>query len=286
MYFYGWIQHKSKNFPQPWKNKIMNKTIIRDEIKWLLEAINEQYAAIQGHGEKIPQIEFDILMENVRKFYQDMHLLQRMNEQVILPESKGKVNSGEEPLPVSTPEQSDNYRDPEPQPVTPPPGRVTVTFSDPEPEEPAEAEVSETDDMPFQPSPVQFKPAGPPPGRAESAPTSRKSVKLPEIDLFASEEPTFSIKLKNAREQSLGPKVSSDRIDNLKTAISINEKFMFINELFEGNLREYNETIETLNGFKTMDQAADFLDLLRKKNFWNTGSNAFKKLKDLVERRF
>ncbi|MCX6267495.1 MAG: hypothetical protein NTW16_09080 [Bacteroidetes bacterium] len=61
---------------------------------------------------------------------------------------------------------------------------------------------------------------------------------------------------------------------------------MFINELFDGNLREYNETIETLNGFKTLDQAADYLDLMRKKNFWNTGSNAFKKLKDLVERRF
>ena len=61
---------------------------------------------------------------------------------------------------------------------------------------------------------------------------------------------------------------------------------MFINELFEGNLREYNDTIETLNGFQTIDQAADYLDLMRKKNFWNTGSVAFKKLKELVERRF
>ena len=109
---------------------------------------------------------------------------------------------------------------------------------------------------------------------------------MQEIDLFASEEPAFSIKLKESREKSLGPKVPSERIENLKTAITINEKFMFINELFDGNLREYNETIETLNGFKTLDQAADFLDLMRKKNFWNTGSNAFKKLKELVERRF
>jgi len=133
---------------------------------------------------------------------------------------------------------------------------------------------------------VPFKPAGPATVRQEMPATSKKTSKVQEIDLFASEEPAFNIKLKDAREKSFGPKIPSDRIENLKTAISINEKFMFINELFDGNLREYNETVETLNGFKTLDQAADFLDLMRKKNFWNTGSNAFKKLKELVERRF
>ena len=100
------------------------------------------------------------------------------------------------------------------------------------------------------------------------------------------EEPAMNVKLKEAREKTFSPRIPSDRIENLKTAIIINDKFMFINELFEGNLREYNETIETLNGFKTLSQAADYLDLMRKKNFWNTGSIAFKKLKELVERRF
>lgn len=273
-------------YPATDENKIMNKDIIRDEIKWLLEAINEQYETIITHGDKIPQIEFDILMENVRKFYQDMHLLQRLNEPVIIPESKTtRVDSaGHTPAVAGDPVARSREQAPEP-PATPA-GKVMVKYSDPEPEVHAAPEPEEPEIPHFQPSPVQFKPAGPPPGRPEPMHSAKKAVKLPEIDLFASEEPTFSIKLKNAREQTFGPKVPSDRIDNLKTAISINEKFMFINELFEGNLREYNETIETLNGFKTMDQAADFLDLLRKKNFWNTGSNAFKKLQDLVERRF
>ena len=114
----------------------------------------------------------------------------------------------------------------------------------------------------------------------------KKPGKLQEIDLFAAEEPAFNIKLKDAREKTFSPRIPSERIQNLKTAISINEKFMFINELFDGNLREYNETIETLNGFTNLDQAADFLDLMRKKNFWDTGSNPFKKLKELLERRF
>ena len=49
---------------------------------------------------------------------------------------------------------------------------------------------------------------------------------------------------------------------NLKSLITINDKFVLINELFDGNLREYNESIETLNGFKDLRPALDYLDLL------------------------
>ena len=230
----------------------MNTTIIKGEIKWLLEAINEQYEAIHRHGEKIPQIEFDILMENVRKFYENMRVLQRLNEPLLYPESKVKTHA------VSAP------------------GTVAEKFVEP----------GESDRMPTNPVTVQSRPVASSTVRQEPSQGLKKPAKPQEIDLFASEEPAFSIKLKEAREKTLGPKIPSKRIENLKTAITINEKFMFINELFDGNLREYNETIETLNGFKTIDQAADYLDLMRKKNFWNTGSNAFKKLKELVEHRF
>jgi hypothetical protein len=267
----------------------MNTEIIKGEITWLLEAINEQYEAIHRHGEKIPQIEFDILMENVRKFYENMHLLQRLNDPILYPEKKMKSRDAlqEKAGSAAIPQDAPRPRATEPPlPKPAPKPGVTVRFSEPL-QENEKKEVRDDDGMaPMHPATVQFKPEGPSAVRQESSPASKKTAKPQEIDLFASEEPAFNIKLKEAREKSFGPKIPSERIDNLKAAISINEKFMFINELFDGNLREYNETVETLNGFKTLDQAADFLDLMRKKNFWNTGSNAFKKLKELVERRF
>jgi hypothetical protein len=267
----------------------MNKEIIKDEIKWLLEAINEQYEAIHGYGEKIPHIEFDILMDNVRKFYENMRLLQRLNEPVPSPEKVVKpVEAVRSTVPGNSSLQEPAIKETTPpsSPSSQPASGVKVMFSEPDPPDPPAVVAEEPDVELMPPGPVQFKPTGAFQGRSDSASASKKVSKMPEIDLFASEEPTFSIKLKEARDKTLGPKIPSDRIENLKAAISINEKFMFINELFDGNLREYNETIETLNGFKTLDQAADFLDLMRKKNFWNTGSNAFKKLKELVERRF
>jgi hypothetical protein len=267
----------------------MDIAIIKDEIKWLLEAINEQYEAIHRHGGKIPQIEFDILMDNVRKFYEKMHILQRLNEPVLFPEHRTNPH---EAMQGSTNATQDSRIPAKPQPpesglsgIKPASG-VTVRFSEPVPVT-SKVEVPDEDNIaPIYAAPVQFKPAGPPVVKHEPSHASKKTTKPQEIDLFASEEPAFNIKLKAARDKSLGPKIPSERIENLKTAISINEKFMFINELFDGNLREYNETIETLNGFKILDQAADYLDLMRKKNFWNTGSTAFKKLSELVERRF
>ena len=244
----------------------MNKEIIKDEIKWLLEAINEQYEAIHGHGGKIPQIEFDILMDNVRKFYENMHVLQRLNEPVLYPEQKINASKVGETSPAVVKADIPEVKADVPE--------VKADIPD------------EVGNAPFYPGQAQFKPAGPAPVRQESPTASKKTAKSPEPDLFASEEPSFSLKLKAARDKTFGPKIPSAHIENLKAAISINEKFMFINELFDGNLREYNETFETLNGFKILDQAADYLDLMRKKNFWNTGSTAFKKLSELVERRF
>jgi hypothetical protein len=201
----------------------MNKEIVRTQIQGLLETINEQIEAAREYPDKIPQIEFDLILDNLRKLYDTLHLLQRVFDQPMPPEPENK------PLIKAVEKQREPRKKEEPAKKAP----------------------------------------------AEGA-----------MDLFAEETPAFSIKLKEAREKSLGPKPVPPGSDHLKAAISINDKFIFINELFDGNLREYNETIETLNGFKDPKQAMEFFDLVRAKNFWDPASNAFKKLKEILERRF
>lgn len=234
----------------------MNKNIIRDELQYLLEAINEQFDIIKEVEGKIPRIEFDILMDNIRKFYEDMRLLQRMEEPPTPTEKKTK---SPDPAPLKT------QVTPTPQPE--PSHDVTVHFEKPESE------------------PVQQPSANRETLRKEPPAPARKKPRPEEPDLFAEEEPVFNIRLKEAREKSLGPKPASPS-ESLKGSITINDKFMLINDLFDGNLKEYNETIETLSGFKTLYQASEFLELMVKKNFWDTGSAAFQKLKSLLENRF
>jgi len=110
----------------------------------------------------------------------------------------------------------------------------------------------------------------------------KKASKPADLDLFAEEEPTFNIRLKEAREASLPQK--PEPVEHLKALISINDKFIFINELFDGNLKEYNEAIDKLNSYKQKNSALEYLDMLRKKNLWELNSGTFMKLKEIVDR--
>jgi len=269
----------------------MDKHIITRELQILLEAINEQFDIIREYEDFIPQIEFDMIMENVRKLYETFHRLQRLNDPLLFvekkisgfhdlknshtsneafkPEPPGKTQDVKQeikaepeamPEPAAIPEDSIHLVPglplPKPEPVTQP---LAVTAGESSVELPARPLVKKETQQKRQP-------------------------KTAELELFATEEPVFNIRLKEAREKSLGPKMS--RHDSFKASISINDKFMFINELFDGNLREYNECIETLGGFKTLPQAQEYFDLLRRRNNWNSATPAFRRIKELVEKRF
>jgi len=90
------------------------------------------------------------------------------------------------------------------------------------------------------------------------------------------------MKLKEARQQTLPPK--NEPVQHLKQLISINDKFSFINELFDGSLKEYNDAIEKLNGCNGRNEAYEYLDQLRKKNLWELESGTLMKLKEAVEK--
>jgi len=48
-------------------------------------------------------------------------------------------------------------------------------------------------------------------------------------------------------DRSIGARMQQHPISNIKEAIGVNEKFLFINELFNGNIQAYNEAIASLN---------------------------------------
>ena len=86
--------------------------------------------------------------------------------------------------------------------------------------------------------------------------------------------------------ESIGEVIQSKNIVNLKLAIGINEKFFFLNELFEGNMKEYNETIDALDQKDTYKEAMEYLVLLLEKKSWDVESEAYIQLKGFLERKF
>ena len=76
------------------------------------------------------------------------------------------------------------------------------------------------------------------------------------------------------------------QVRDLKSSIGINEKFLFINELFKGNLNEYTDTIVQLSDAQTLDVAHQILTPLKNKYEWREDSAAYITLIDFLQRRF
>lgn len=84
---------------------------------------------------------------------------------------------------------------------------------------------------------------------------------------------------------SLGDRFHSSPIVDLKKAIALHEKFQFINELFKGDNVPYNEFIQKISDCKGMQQAQTLIEHYSHKYDWNVEGKTFQKLYQFVQRR-
>ena len=89
-------------------------------------------------------------------------------------------------------------------------------------------------------------------------------------------------------DKSIGARLQQHRINNIKDAIGLNEKFLFINELFGGDIQVYNEVIAKLNNMETLKEAFDYLNELTNIHHWDTkrSTETIDKLAGFVQRRY
>ncbi len=71
-----------------------------------------------------------------------------------------------------------------------------------------------------------------------------------------------------------------------KIAISINDKFRFINELFAANAVEYNIAIEQINAVSSLAELNNYLNGLKQIYTWKEDNEVVKNLYALAQKRF
>ncbi|MEK6614782.1 MAG: hypothetical protein AABZ32_01525 [Bacteroidota bacterium] len=121
------------------------------------------------------------------------------------------------------------------------------------------------------------------------------------IDLFSSEtvyaERSAPKELKEIKKksdpdgkigagESVAEKLQHKKIADLKASIGINEKFQFINELFEGNMKEYNVAIDQINRFISHSEAVSYIANLQEVYKWKEDNLIATNFHELVKRRF
>ena len=99
--------------------------------------------------------------------------------------------------------------------------------------------------------------------------------------------PSLNDRLAKPAVSNLAESQMSSKIGSLKESISINQRFSFINELFNGENMEYHTAIKTLDEFKDADSARNFViqDLSNRYN-WSKKEEHVNKLLRLIERKF
>ena len=87
-------------------------------------------------------------------------------------------------------------------------------------------------------------------------------------------------------DNSLAAKLARKKIENLNSAIGINEKFLFTNELFDGNTEQFLKTIEELNNCVSLTEAKDKLIEVAQKRSWIVDEEPYQKLQSLLSRKY
>jgi len=120
---------------------------------------------------------------------------------------------------------------------------------------------------------IEFKPENP-----SSEPARKESL----FDKAAS----LYDKIAKPTDKTVATQASRQPISNIKSSIGINEKFIYLKDLFKNNINDYNEALEKLNNFDSYEEAEDFFQDLKQKYGWDPDSKSFQGLADLLSRRY
>jgi len=216
-----------------------------------LERIKTILKNSQATG-KIPDIERDIMLSKLRIIYEFILLYQPefMESKTLLKEER----------------TTDTLKPPKTEPLQNIPEQETIPIikQTPNPEPVIKTEPKPTVEKPIKP----IIPDTSVTILAEKLQMERSFLH----DVLAQYSNTFDI----------AKKFQNSPISNIFTAIGINEKFLFIKELFNENAELFHSTIEKLNQANSFNEAIEYID----KNFtWNFESSTVHKLLELVRRR-
>lgn len=119
-------------------------------------------------------------------------------------------------------------------------------------------------------------------------PEKTVNVEIPQPQVSPAPRPTLNDLISAQKSQAAAAGINRpQQIKDLKSAISLNDKLLFIKELFNGYSLAYSEAIEILNRFETFDAADAFLKTnYAEKNNWIAKEPIVDKLYELLRSRY
>lgn len=286
-----------------------------DTIGLLISDIQDQYDGLMNVGKEVDSIQVELLEATVNFLAANISVYRKVMQ-------TEQEEAGAVPVPESEHSDAEIIRDPEPVsapeelPIVADPVSLVVA------EEPQADLTPEIDFSQIENRPISFEPSIESSLEPEVVPYSEA---LPQKETFSSqemdreedvreepvkpepvhvqpvrpadpviEERPLSINeiLANKRQEDRGGNPLLNRIDmrkqgDLKTAISLNDKLLFIKDLFNGYSLAYSEAIELLNRYDSISEADAFLQSnYAVKNQWASKQETVDKLYAILNKRY
>jgi hypothetical protein len=106
-------------------------------------------------------------------------------------------------------------------------------------------------------------------------------------DLMGNNNTSINDKLKSGSQAELGSVLKGTPVKELRKAIGVNDRFVFINELFRGDEPMYERSIKTINNFRILPEAEYWMEReLKIKLGWDDSREIVQHFYQLVRRRF
>ncbi len=119
--------------------------------------------------------------------------------------------------------------------------------------------------------------------RKEAEPSaSTKQVTETLQDKYRSKDNSLNEKMAQ-KYQDVSSRIKSNPISSIRNAIGVNEKFLFLNELFDGDKKVYDDTLTILDSSNNFNEAYNYLI----ENFrWDMDDETVQQLLELIRRKY
>lgn len=268
----------------------MTKQAVVEEVRIALEQINRQYAAFTA-GNRIPEDdELDLLKGKLIRLYDKINMLQIVEGSPLQPSAPE--------VPISFIERRPTFdlslmEDVKPAEAHAKQQGISTTANTTENaglkmETASTAHEPETKEKIKTHEPVATEPAKPAVAEVQATRTGIFKESEPTIAQQFHESETIHDKIGAAQHAfAVADKLKLTPVTDLVKAIGINEKFLFISQLFNNNHQAYHQAIEKLNNTKSFADAYMYFDAEVVTQFKaDKSSEVYRQFVDLLQRRF
>lgn len=208
----------------------------------LLEKITSLQKSIALNKGPMAAIERDLMLSYIRQLYDVYVGSEEPAEAAKISQNKASEEAKVAPKPAEVEQPRQTY--------TPPPS------------------FEETVKPPKTDVPIQNTPPPPPPQPRVEVPRETPPPVQPVQRPVASNQKNFNALFEMKQAKELSEKLSERPVTDLTKAFAINDKLLYINELFGRDGESFNETLKLLNKFEAMDEAKSLLMSLAEQYDW------------------